>query len=424
MRKHILNDLSELMDAGIISNEASDKIRAYYQNKWQASPSRFMLVFGILGSLLTGLGIILIIAHNWDDFSKPLKLFFALLPLLLGQFICGFTLLQKAGNRVWRESASVFLFFAIGSSISIVSQVYNLEGTLSGFLLTWMALSIPVVYIMQSSMTSLLVISGITWYACEVSYFGPSTHIAWYYWLMLASLIPYFLRMLAAKGNFFYFHCWLLSFSVMITLGMFTESEGGYILPGYMSLFSILMLLGGMRWFSTGKMTGNAFLITGSFGLTTLLLILTFQGMWVEVVQDESINEKGFAVSSIVTLLAGALLVYEIKQKGWTKINPTGYVFLVFILLFFLGKTQPEWAQWLTNILVLTIAVVTTWRGVQEDNLFILNYGLLILTALILCRFFDTDLSFVVRGILFMVVGFSFFGVNYWMMRRRRFQNV
>ena len=33
------------------------------------------------------------------------------------------------------------------------------------------------------------------------------------------------------------------------------------------------------------------------------------------------------------------------------------------------------------------------------------NYGLIIITALVICRFFDTDLSFVLRGLLFISVG-------------------
>jgi hypothetical protein len=96
----------------------------------------------------------------------------------------------------------------------------------------------------------------------------------------------------------------------------------------------------------------------------------------------------------------------------------------VFILLFFLGVFEPQLAQWLTNVLVLSIAFITTWRGAQQDNIVILNYGLLIMTALIICRFFDTDVSFVIRGILFMATGVSFFAANYWIIKKRKLQNI
>ena len=84
----IHSDLSELLKAEIISPETADDIRAYYQKKKEQSGNRLFVVFGILGAILVGLGIILIIAHNWDELSRTTKTFFALLPMLIGQGIC------------------------------------------------------------------------------------------------------------------------------------------------------------------------------------------------------------------------------------------------------------------------------------------------------------------------------------------------
>ncbi|HEY9009292.1 MAG TPA: DUF2157 domain-containing protein, partial [Ohtaekwangia sp.] len=171
MSKPILKDLPELVHAHVISEETAQRIRVYYEQKQEQTPNRLMVVFGILGALLVGLGIILIIAHNWDDFGKPVKLFFALLPLLAGQALCGYTLFKKQDSVAWRESAATFLFLAIAAAISIVSQVYNIDGTLAGFLFIWMLLAFPIIYVVQSSIASLLYIIGITWYGCELSYF-------------------------------------------------------------------------------------------------------------------------------------------------------------------------------------------------------------------------------------------------------------
>ncbi|MEX2235061.1 MAG: DUF2157 domain-containing protein [Cyclobacteriaceae bacterium] len=424
MSKHILKGLPELLDAGLISEETSEKIKTYYLHKEQQSPDRLVLIFGILGALLTGLGIILIIAHNWDDFSRAGKLFFALLPLLSGQLICAYTLFKKPESRLWREAGSVFLLLAIAASISIVSQVYNIPGDISGFLFIWMLLSIPLIYVMKSAMTSLLVICGITWYACSLSYFNYPNEIAWYYWPMLAAVIPFFISLMKNKrGNVFYFHSWLLALSIIISLGMF-ESSSNFIFIAYMSLFSLFVLIGESRWFSDSKIISNAFLVAGSLGSTILLLMGSFDWMWKEIAGSNLLMDTAFVVGAIVSSLAALLLVYEIRRKGLSSINPKSFIFLIFIPLYALAMVQPEVAQWLTNMLVLAIAVVTTWRGAERDNIFILNYGLLILAALILCRFFDTNLSLVARGILFVIVGLSFFGANYWVLRKRKLQNA
>jgi uncharacterized membrane protein len=46
------------------------EIKQFYQQQSGKSGNRLIVVFGILGAILVGLGIILIIAHNWDDLSK------------------------------------------------------------------------------------------------------------------------------------------------------------------------------------------------------------------------------------------------------------------------------------------------------------------------------------------------------------------
>ena len=423
MAHQLIKDLPELTQAGLITEQQAINITHYYQEKSKQSPNRLVMVFGILGALLVGLGIILIIAHNWDELSKPVKLIFALLPLLIGQALCFYTLYKKNDNAVWREANAVFLLFAIGASITIVSQIYNIEGSLAGFLLVWTLLSLPLVYLLRSSMTSLLVICGITWYACSLSYFEYPTAIAWYYWLMIAALIPYFVLVIKKGSNFFYYHAWILSLSIIIALGMF-GSEGDFLFIGYISLFCVYILMGGMKPFSDGSLASNAFLITGSLGLTGVLLVLTFDWIWLTIFQTTFALNTEAVVSFLVAAVAVMILVYEVRKKGIAGVNPTAWIFLIFIFIFMTSTIQPDTAQWLTNILVLLIAVATTWRGGQQDNMLILNYGLLIMMALVLCRFFDTDLSFIIRGILFMMVGASFFAANYWMVKRRKTLNT
>ena len=81
----ISKDIFELLEANVISEETAEKIREYYQIKKEDSTNKLFIVFGILGALLVGLGLILIIAHNWDELSRTTKIIFAFLPLIVGQ---------------------------------------------------------------------------------------------------------------------------------------------------------------------------------------------------------------------------------------------------------------------------------------------------------------------------------------------------
>ena len=95
------------------------------------------------------------------------------------------------------------------------------------------------------------------------------------------------------------------------------------------------------------------------------------------------------------------------------------FTFLVFGGLYVFGMYQPEIASVLTNILILLLGLFAVSLGSRQEKFSVLNYGLLIITALITCRFFDTEIPFVVRGILFIAIGAGFFGANYFMYKKQ-----
>lgn len=225
------------------------------------------------------------------------------------------------------------------------------------------------------------------------------------------------------KNNFFYFNSWLLALSLTVCLGVFVDKHGELILIAYMCLFSAFVILSEMPAFDTGRVISNAFLVIGSLGVIVSLLILSFDFYWDEL--DDSSTEHftegiEFVVGAVTTLIAGALLVFGLRSKSISEINSKSFAFIVFIVLFFIGLRTPTIAQLLTNLVILLLAIHTIRSGAQRNHLGILNYGLLIITALILCRFFDTDFSFVVRGLLFISVGVGFFAVNYYMIKKRK----
>lgn len=123
----------------------------------------------------------------------------------------------------------------------------------------------------------------------------------------------------------------------------------------------------------------------------------------------------------ILTFLmaAGLLFLYLVKNAG-QKINPLVFIFLVFTGIFFIGIGAPALGAILMNLLVLAVGIFIIRRGLEINHLGILNYGLLIITVLVLCRFFDTDLSFVLRGLMFVGVGAGFFFANSLLMKKRK----
>lgn len=428
MSKQLLRSLPELVEAGVINAETADRIRSYYDEQAGTSGSRLFIVFGILGAMLVGMGLILILAHNWDDLPKAIKLAIGFLPLITGQVLAGRILIKQIESRGWRESVGVSLFFAIAVAISIVSQVYNIEGDVGSFLLTWMCLAVPIIYVLGSGMTAMLCIAGITWYGCEVGYFAYGDNPAAMYWILLATVVPYYVFAFVrpqVKNNFYVLISWLLVLSLTTCLGLLSDGIGKLFSIAYASLFSAFVTMGEMDRFRTARVTANSYLSAGSLGVIVLMLFASFREFWSwqGTSYSDATIRLGAVVVIITALIAAAIIFLQAREKGINKVNAKSLTFLYYIVVYFIGMQSPVIAMLLMNLGILFLAIYTIRSGASQNHLGILNYGLAIITALILCRFFDTDLSFVIRGLLFIGVGVGFFTANYYMIKQRRLKS-
>jgi uncharacterized membrane protein len=420
MNSKLINELPDLVENDVISQEVASKIEQYFLNKHENTPNRLFAVFGVLGSLLVGLGVILILAHNWDNFPRGTKTILAFLPLVVGQCFVAFSIWNKKSDT-WKESSGTFLFFAIGSSIALVSQIYNIPGNLSTYILTWIVLSLPLIYVLKSNTVAILNMIGITYYACEVGYsFGSFVESPWLYIVMMALIIPHYYSLLKhhKNANITSIFNWLFPLSVTIVLGAFVDqfSELGFLM--YLLLFSLFYNLGKVPFFDDQKLRRNGYLIFGSLGIVIMILTMSFDSFW--YLEKFFFNTQETYVSLILFIANLGLLIYS-YSKGWLKsFNLFQYIFILFTVLYVFGLNIPFIGTIVVNFIVLALGVTTIKIGADKFHFGILNYGLLIVTALVTCRFFDTNMSFVIRGLLFVAVGLGFFLTNYFMLKKQK----
>lgn len=418
-------DLNELLNAGVIDSPTADRITNYFEQKKPPSSNRLIIVFGVLGAILVSLGIILILAHNWDDLSRFTKTIIAFIPLLIGQGLCGYALLKKNDSDAWRESSSAFLFFAVAASISLISQVYNIPGNMTSFLLTWMLLCLPLIYIMRSSIASILYLCGITWYACEAGYWGYPREDSYLFWPLFIAALPHYYLLIKnrPKSNFLVVHNWIIPLAIIITLGLIADEQEELMFICYVNLFGLLYLIGNNSFLKKQALFRNGFRVLGAIGTVIILLMLSFTWFWEDLRTSDIefadlLLAPEFLVAVLLTALAGILFFKQSVKKSFLEIEPIAPVFLLFILTFIIGLYSPI-AAVLINLITFSIGVMTINKGIKENHFGILNYGLLIITALVLCRFFDTQISFILRGLLFVAVGIGFFVTNYYMLKKR-----
>jgi len=424
MRKLQNINLDDLIDAGIIDEKTAANILAFQAKKAADAPNRLGIVLSVLGATLIGLGIILIVAHNWDNLSRLSKTILAFLPMIIGQIACIYTLYRKKESRAWRESSATFLFFTVGACIGMVSQIYNIEGELGSFLLTCMLLVLPLIYVMQSSIVSLLYLGGITWYATNCGY--ANNHEPYLYWGLLAMAMPHYYRLYnhSPNGNAFNYHSWAIALSVLVTLGLWANNATVLMWMAYVSLLALYFLIGCQSFFRNKRSVNNPYLLIGLVGTIGLFLGFTFFGYWEEVVA-EKMNWNGLLIHqefwvSVLLIASSSYLLWKLNPlEYFDKISPIPFGFLLFLAVFFIGYNYPIIGMVLSNLFVLSISAFYIYRGNQLNRLGLLNLGMLTLASLIICRFFDLDLSFVTRGILFVLVGIGFFITNYQLIKRR-----
>lgn len=421
MNSKLIKELPELVRNDIISDEVSHNIQKYYEGKGATSPNKLFVVFGVLGAALIGIGILLILAHNWDNFSRVVKTIIAFAPLLIGQLCVGYSILKKKG-RTWKEASGTFLFFGIGISMALISQIYNIPGDFGTYLLTWVVLILPLIYVLKSNSLALLHVVFLTYYSCEYGYgFGGYNPSPWLYFPLIFAVFPFYYNLLKQDGtkNMVAILHWILPLSSVIVLGAFIKTEWELLPLMYIILFGLIYNIGSSSILKQERLRRNGYLVIGSLGTVVLLLIMSFKDVWKELSFEILMDTQEFYVVVALFAFTISVIMYSVNKRKKEYLNLFKYAFIVFSVLFFIGITSPGIATIGVNILVFAFGIIAIKKGTDGQHFGILNYGLLIITTLIICRFFDTDLSFVVRGLLFVVIGVGFFLTNYIMLKQK-----
>ncbi len=413
-------ELKTLVKDKVISPELANKIEQYYATKDVGKPNTLFMVFGVFGALLVGAGIILILAHNWDDFSRTIKTILSFAPMVLGHLLVGFSILKEKSN-IWKEASGTFLFFSVGACVAMVSQVYNIPGELASYLLTWTVLCLPLVYVLRSHAVALLIILLSAYYAVQVGVWDyRNNQTPWLYVVFLLAIVPHYWNLLKNKilSNTVMIFNWILPASIAVALSAFVGDDTlGFVT--YITLFGLLYTLGRLSIFKKLRTLKNGWLIIGSLGTVVSLMIFTFRWIWEELPSEFHYDFQELFVELVLFISAIAVLGYTIFKNGIKAINLFQIAFIIFWIVYFLLPDIGVLPIVLMNLLVFALGISAIKVGVDTFNFGILNYGLLMISILIICRFFDTGMSFVIRGILFVVVGAGFFLTNYVMLKKQ-----
>ncbi len=107
------------------------------------------VIFAVLGSLLVGVGIMIILIGLWEDFSHIIKSVVSFIPLLVGQGAAYFVYKKKFQEISWREGGAVLWSVGVIATVGLMSIVNNLYLGVTICLLIDAIMILPIIYIFK-----------------------------------------------------------------------------------------------------------------------------------------------------------------------------------------------------------------------------------------------------------------------------------
>ena len=419
----LLTEIERWKAEGLVTPELGDRIRQRYEQPpaTVGAPAETvpwgMLVFSTAGAIVIGLGVILLFAYNWDQIPKSGKLMLVF-AAVIGAHASGIRLLGRDGWQPKLGEALVALgTMFYGAGIWLVAQIYHIDEHYPNGFLFWALGALALAWAIRSTANGLLAVVLLTiWGSCEVFDFRSPEY--WSVLLVAGGLLPLAWKqrsalLLAAS---------LASLQFLIAVNVFHWGAGAHSFTASLALGVLLVAASRLTEADRPDFSAGAGVMR-LFGFGTFLFcsyLLSFHDAaddlldWTRHAGPLSALASVFGWSLFTLGLGGwgwlarrSLLQgeFEIRREEWllpialiycfgvAVLNPRGYSLLI---------------SWSFNFILLGLAIMWIWRGCRDSRLGPTVLGSLLLSAVVLARYFDLFQSLASRGLAFIILGFFF----------------
>lgn len=422
----LLRELPKLVANGVLAPEAAEALRRHYGAEDPGTGRRIAAaILTVLGVLLVGGGIVLLLAHNWDDLSRGARAGLLVALLAAAQALAGYAVLRRFTSLVWREAAGALQVAAVAAAVALVAQTYHVPGNEAGLYRTVLLLTIPLVYLLESASVSVLTWGGLLALATTWS---PRDAGVLPWWGLAAAGVP-FLVLLARREP----DAWRTALTIVAgvtalfvggTLNAATSGWDGLWILYTLAVLAIAHALGSAEA-GDASAWRRRLRAPAYSGLVVLGVMLTFEWPWNGVASGlPSEADAGVWVTAAVAVACGAWATWfavHLLRTGELHLGVASAAWVTAALGYVLALADLEaGARAVFDLWLAGVGVTGLAEGWRSGLMVRANAGLLALASLAVARFFDADVSFLVRGLGFIAVGIAFLVTNLMLVRRTR----
>jgi uncharacterized membrane protein len=376
-RRQLESSLSDWQSAGIITADQAAAIRTRNAVSTpvgvatdESGKDRLVSVISIIGAVVLGLGVILLVAANWDGI-EPAQRVVLLTVSMFGTYFLGWKL-HSAGDHPQIATAILLVGTLIfGASIFLIGQTYNVQAHDPTAFLVLAIVSGAMALIVESRPHGgVAAVSLATWWVYEVAY------------------------LLDANGD-----------------------------DNYLAAIAVAAL-GGGAIYGTGQAVshvrplGDPFKIAGFIILAGALMVLSLAHRVGEIISAPHSGLSYTLISTVVALAAAGAL-YVTKRQQHSQAEAVGLAVMSVALFFAALDTDELLASFIANIALLALIFGGIAIGVARRDKTL--YGLSVAVAVIdiVVRYFDFLFNTVSGGLFFVGAGALLLGIG-WLISRTR----
>ncbi len=402
----ILKELDELVKNSVVDENTRQKILDYYQGKpAQQSYSFLQLSFGLIGSSLIGLGILLLIAYNWHGFSHNIRLTLAIAPLILSYGGLAFCLWRYPQKEILLQSFAILAFLSTGGAMALLGQIYQIQSEIHVFLRNWILLTLPLLFVTPRFVIAFFM--GIWMAHFFAASVGEDNSLVFttLFGLIILGYYLYALYKEYSLREVLALNILLPIFSLFSLIPFLDYLSGDFSLFfAFMTLFILWVLLGHIcQIIYKPSLKVNMLIIFSLFACLITLYIMSYNHWGRQELDREAIVQWVIAVLFIIILF--------MVSKGQKNINFKNIHLLLFLTLCLPLMPQPLNVI-AANAILIGFGLYYLIRGFKQDSISLANLGLFMLCFLIALRFFEVDISFMTKGIIFILIGTLFVSGN------------